>query len=378
MARFCISKTCAAGAEYSRRGGAELQTQYLVLPPADFVRFACNPFAVLSAAEATGELQALPAEAAQGRRQLESLRLVGRPAIVDHLLLARVALSPGPRAMATLVDRVLSGGRLTVVSSHGEHLLAGLVSCLPLELRREVSFSTGLKLSLRRGLRIAVAPADSAHLRREALALAAEVLVLSQVVPTEFAADSWPALVEVALSESKFSLLSGEIARRARSTPQTTLPLEVAATMENQNDRLPQPAAVGCEASPGPAFGRSDAAHARFANSESAGAGKCFSKQRTQSYLRENPEALEMVEHLDDLVFDAIGGRPDAFTRLAEFWPEVLAQLEPDVLAEAREQYLRHGLTVWTQSDADPNGHAERAIAALDVLCLLFPETDFG
>ena len=63
---------------------------------------------------------------------------------------------------------------------------------------------------------------------------------------------------------------------------------------------------------------------------------------------------------------------------MVEFWPEVLSRLDPDVLAEAREQYLRHALGVWTRSDSHGVQDPGQSIAALDVLCLLFPEGDFG
>ena len=95
-----------------------------------------------------------------------------------------------------------------------------------------------------------------------------------------------------------------------------------------------------------------------------------------QGTWRENPETLELLELLDDLVFDAIADKPSAFNRLAEFWPAVLVQLDPEALAESREQYLRHALAVWTVPDGEGPQDLGRAAAALDVLCLLFPETE--
>ena len=43
---YCVSKTSAAGAEYSGRGGAQVQTWCLVVPVQVLSRLANNPFAV--------------------------------------------------------------------------------------------------------------------------------------------------------------------------------------------------------------------------------------------------------------------------------------------------------------------------------------------
>jgi hypothetical protein len=215
--------------------------------------------------------------------------------------------------------------------------------------------------------------------------------VLDRVAAHALAENSWPALVESALSSATFSLLAAEVARRASATPITkTSDAPAPATESLGHHRAVGPAtnysvetmtvspAIQNAAAIDQVQGRTDGAHARFAQSQQAGTGKCFAEQRTHDYLRENPTALEMVEHLDDLVFDAIAGQPNAFARLLEFWPNALAQLDPAVLAQAREQYLRHGLTVWTGVNAAGVQTPERAITALDVPCLLFPETDFA
>ena len=46
-----MSKSVAAGPEYSGRGGWRVFTQCLVVPADDLARFANNPFAVLRAAQ---------------------------------------------------------------------------------------------------------------------------------------------------------------------------------------------------------------------------------------------------------------------------------------------------------------------------------------
>ena len=53
---FCVSRTTLAGAEYSGRGGPQVYTQFLVVPPPLLARFSNNPFAILRAATASGAL----------------------------------------------------------------------------------------------------------------------------------------------------------------------------------------------------------------------------------------------------------------------------------------------------------------------------------
>ncbi len=391
---YCVSKTLAAGAEYSGRGGAQVQTQCLVVPAAVLAQFSNNPFAVLRAA-ASGDLHAGAASASADRSGSRApLRLVGRAAPVDHLLLAQLALVPGAETMAALVQHLFSGRRLVVVCSQGEKLLAGLISCLPLDRRCGISLSTGLKLSPRRPFCISAAPVDSPELRRQARALGAEVLLVDQLEGTTVDQDSWPETVRVALAESRFSQLASEIVRRGTPVPIAAIPAGEPAPSEltdipwevevpTQAARLDRPLpgsrpACGERFSTVRHFGRSDESHQRLAGEQVGGRGHTFKHARAQTAGHDNVESLELVEQLDDLVFDAIAGKPTAFNRLAEFWPEALTRLEPAVLSEAREQYLRHALGVWTHSDQQSVQNPERSVAALDVLCLLFPEADFA
>jgi hypothetical protein len=88
-----------------------------------------------------------------------------------------------------------------------------------------------------------------------------------------------------------------------------------------------------------------------------------------------SPEMLERLEHLDDLVYDAINGQPGAMEQLRTAWPALADTLGEAPLAESREQYLRYALSVWEQSaKADGLRRPDQAIQALDVLCLLFGE----
>lgn len=88
-----------------------------------------------------------------------------------------------------------------------------------------------------------------------------------------------------------------------------------------------------------------------------------------------DPEVLEKLEHLDDLVYDAVEGKAVAMDELRTFWPRVRDELGDHLLAESQEQYLRYALSAWvgcmgTDTVRDPS----RAIQSLEVLCVLFDE----
>jgi hypothetical protein len=89
----------------------------------------------------------------------------------------------------------------------------------------------------------------------------------------------------------------------------------------------------------------------------------------------DSPEGLEKLELLDDLVYDALSGRPGALNQLQALWPALRAELDFNLLAESREQYLRYALTIWEgRADNENIRNPTQAVQALDVLCLLFDE----
>jgi hypothetical protein len=118
--------------------------------------------------------------------------------------------------------------------------------------------------------------------------------------------------------------------------------------------------------------GPAHAAHRRFAKSLTKARGRSGAGPSV-NFAAETPEIVEKLEHLDDLVYDAIAGHSAAMEQLQALWPRLLKELGDPILAESREQYLRYALSVW-QECADRNGIRNPASAhqALDVLCLLF------
>ncbi len=165
---YCVSRTVTAGQEYSGRGGWRVFTTCLVVPPADLLRFANNPFAIVRAALAAGNLdvpEVLP-------RWLESLTLGGRAARVDPTILHRLAARVPTDATVQIIAKAFEHRQLIVCTSvDPELLVAGLFNTLPVHRRVELSFSTGLRYSPQRPFRLAILPRRAdAEMRHATLA----------------------------------------------------------------------------------------------------------------------------------------------------------------------------------------------------------------
>ena len=117
-------------------------------------------------------------------------------------------------------------------------------------------------------------------------------------------------------------------------------------------------------------------AHDRFEKSAGAAAATAVKEASPSKTLRPNSRpVLAELERLDDVVYDAIGGRTGAVEELETLWPKVLAELGDEMVAESREQYLRYALSIWEECSEPVEGrNPARAIQALDVLCILFDD----
>ncbi len=386
---YCVSRSVVAGAEYSGRGEV-VSTQFLVVPPELMVRFANNPFAVLRAATASGSLHVhdrLP-------KSLEPLSLGGRAAVVDLALLAQLARDPGPRAMATLVHAALANERLAIASHTPiDRLMAGLFSLLPAECRGDVSFSTGLKFSPSRPLHLAPAAANdraSCH----ALEKNGYVLLNLDEVKANGAEplSAWPACVEQLLARGKLSILASELEKQrplfdgsqlddlsrqvearltgGASRPAVVAPRPAGASVEPAGDLAPElmKRAIGQ---------RADGAHLRrhaILESVKNRTTKSTVEELVASLAGQPAEVLEMLERIDDLVFAGIDGDDRALTELQVLWPTVADELDAGLVEQSREQYLRCALAIWNDCVAGQIRRPERAVAAIDVLCVLFED----
>jgi hypothetical protein len=383
---YCVSRTSISGAEYSGRGGARVYTQFLVVPPDVLARFANNPFAVLRAATAIGAMPVYD----DVPKQLEPVRLNGRAAVVDLPLLARLAREPGPLALATLVQAALSSDRLAIASKvPAEQLLAGFVSVLPTECRGKFSFSTGLKVSPSRPVRIVALGNDPSTWRSLARG-GATLLNLDTVDVAETVCwEGWAGHVAEVLSSGKLSVLTGEL---EPSRPWLTCENldSLCERLKREDEPAGSAEASECEAetadmvevagvtSDAPTFStRADGPHSRLARI-AASADTYVSKYTVEDLAKtlatQPPEVLELLERVDDLVFAAIRGDERALTELDVLWSIAVDELDEDLIEQSREQYLRCALSIWNECVEGDVHRAERAVAAIDVLCVLFEE----
>ncbi len=388
---YCVSRTVSAGFEYSGRGGRRVYTQCLIVQPDVLRRFSNNAFTVVRAALAGGLFEVFDPVP----EHLPALTLPGGAAPVDQDLLMRLASRFSPDRIATLIQAAMTGQCLAVAGGDWTaDLIAGLINCLPPDMRTELPFATGLKYSSRRPFRIIGLSSDTAEHRW--VAPRAEVTVLDLTVPDEPAGlplDGWARFVGRVLATRRTSLLATELSKRrfeCTAGDLHALGLQLledidASELRGAAGAQVEPAggspADGNHQSmqPGPAGSgrrRPHAAHHRFSRGCNSTAGSATRPAGPANVLdADSPEVLEKLERLDDLVYEAINGQSTAMESLREYWLEAAGELDDALLAESREQYLRYAMSIWEGCvDSDGVRNPSRAALALDVLCLLLNE----
>lgn len=389
----CVSKTVAAGEEFSGRGGARIYTQYLLVPSEVFARFANNPFAVLRAAWAKGLLnvhERVPTT-------LEQSSLVGRSAIVDEGLLAQLADQWGPERVGRLVAAVVNPGQVLLTgASHCETLLGGLVNCFPAECRTDLSFTTGLLPSPRRPFRLVPSDLDAAERRRAARQPGVQVLDLSVVSIDDEELPGWARYVSEAIASDQLTRLTHQLQTqrmglrleeldglgeelihelhavsvgcRSIALRETIAPISRSTTETTCNIRRDLPAKSAKSNVVGRSEQRESQKSARRGSRSAALAGGAATSVDTI----DDPVAIELLEQLDDTVYDTINGASENGEKLAKLWSLLAGHLPPETLATTREQYLRYTLNLWEARVAEGVREPEKAIRALDVLMVLF------
>lgn len=223
-AGYCISKTTAAGEEYSGRGGPRVYTQMIVVPAADLLRFANNPFAIIEALEASNKfcIHDRPPEV------LEPLALLGRASLVNSLRVAELWGDPGTNAIVALAQAAIHTNCLAVrARTPLARLFAGLIQLLPLQARPLFSFSTGLRYSPRRPFRLIALPPDTPEQRSLQRASHAELLDLTRTTRQAIADldQGWAYLLQDVFESKQLRVLP-ELLRRAAKYDCTKLSLD--------------------------------------------------------------------------------------------------------------------------------------------------------
>jgi hypothetical protein len=371
---YCISRTVPAG--WAHGDGTQIAyTQCLLAPPEVLLRFGNNPFAIIHAATAQSawHVHSLSSEVP------EPLLLIGGASPVDQAFLEQLAVDPGPENMASLVQMAREAACLAVTGTPWPaHLIAGLFHCLPQECRLEFSFSTGLKFSPRRPFRIVTLSGDAAEQRWVEQYPNVSVLecrkgqkALSKPL------DGWARLIEQTLSADHISFLASQLSKRRFHLTLDDLPALGLQLLEDMDaselwDEMPYEELTTEDFSS--SSRRAHAAHRQFAQDAPIEPEKIQSTVTASMCLDPtSPEVIEKLELLDDLVYESISGQALAMEQLRATWPKLAEELDDELLAESREQYLRYALSIWEES-VSPEGIRQptRAIQALDVLCLLF------
>jgi len=87
--------------------------------------------------------------------------------------------------------------------------------------------------------------------------------------------------------------------------------------------------------------------------------------------------ALELLEQLDDVIFEAIRGCTTSLAKAEQLWPKTVAHLGWEGVEESRAQYLRYAVDVSRHPDEHGDLSSfglrtpERALVALEVIELL-------
>lgn len=402
--RFCLSKSLAAGAEYSGRRGPRVYTQCLIVPPGVMARFANNPFALLRASRANGSLEVIESFS----DPLPPIRLSGRASRFDQSRVAKTLKCHDAGLLIAIVQALVAGRNVGIpVTKRPEQFFEAILNCLPPECRSEVSFSTGLRISPRRPFRLHRLEDDEVHVRHVERRYGLSIYGTDDSREAHPSPErGWAALLHEVFLSQQFSQL--------KVVMDQEYPGQGLENLDEFGDQLrtsrPQPANdpedEGCREAPcsyRAAGSRSSAERANTQPNVSEGAtdspGKRTARRadashsRTQSAVRNavvgdssevdadaparllgrtRPEVVRLLEVLDDLVFDAIGGNRSAFAALEAAWPDTLQKLGPDVVAESREQYIRHAVSVW-RKNAEKGDTADPTVAAsvLDVICLI-------
>lgn len=368
---YCLSRSVPAG--WDCGGGQRVFTHCLIVATEVLNRFVNNPFAIFRVMSEHG----LWREPDSRCGPLEPFSLPGGGVSVDQALLHQLAVEPGPANMTSLVQTARDALCLALVGvEQPEVLFAGLFNCLPPECRLEFSFSTGLKFSPRRPFRLVALSKDPAEQRWVAQYPNVTLLELDGgVEQRKIVLDGWSLFVERVLSSDRIPFLAAEISKRRfdlslDDLPALGLQLLESLDLAERERETDEETSLQCDRK------RNQLAHApheKFEKTLNAKTAVLTRKAPSQDLAIHSPEILEKLEYLDDLVYDAIAGQSDSLAQLQVAWPQLAQEIDEQLLAESREQYLRYALSIWEEcANSTAIRNPARAIQALDVLCLIF------
>jgi len=374
--KCCVSLSRWGGQEYSDRAGQRVWTHCLIAPRDVLRRFANNPFALLDAARARGVF-----DVQEDPQRLDRLALVGHASASDTAVIGSALNLIDPPRLCLLLSAITSQPHTAVQAvPFAEEIFKGLVNCLPVSCRSELTFATGVRHSPRRPFRLLAASSAEAGAQRS---LAREQMQpISLFAPGGVQAGSlspWSRQVLHLLQEGGPKALATML---EQAPDDLTLETLAATAALPSGTTLAEPPEANCERT-FPAGGNRlafckqadrDRVQRPPLQAENQAAGETPVVHPLWTGAETNP-MLEALESLDDMVYDAIGGDSESLHALRELWPRLRSDIAPDLLDESREQYLIYALSVWDKFTA--TGASPRlAAASLDVLHILLDDED--
>lgn len=161
--RYCVSRTLATGAEYSGRG-AQVYTQIALLQPGQMAAFHWHPFRLVRAIamqEAWPVFENVPA-------RMPILEIEEQDDPLSASQLAEDLVGQLHRQAWNVLIKALESGQPVAVECGGgmARVAAALFSCLPVDCRAGLTFTSGLKWSPQRSFRLFPWPHDAGEQRR--------------------------------------------------------------------------------------------------------------------------------------------------------------------------------------------------------------------
>ncbi len=379
----CVTRSRTAPGDYSARGGEHIITHCLVLDRGTLARFANNPFSIVNATVAGGHCDVH----APWPSQLDAFELRGRARPLDRLLLQDVLRTVGPKALSRVLDTCCRAETTGIVAGAvTAQLMAAVLNCIPVAMRPDILLASALRFSPQWDFHWMGLDEDDFANRRIQAHYGVDVVV---VPPNKYQAataeisdsaenglqHNWARFVAACLETGRLDILD----RQVRTQPHMTL------------GRLNEVASEFCEtAVPSSAATRSTVriphgSHQRSAKDPPSGNGSSSGTSTGNPKRAEVkpvgpaelthsqcPEVVRELEKLDDTMFSAIRGEPEALALAEALWHQVVRSLGPELVEESREQYLRYAMTVWEESQAEQEQRTpEHAAAALEIITLL-------
>ena len=368
---FCISQS-----RPSRDGlhpdDTEVMTRCYVVGASDMAQVHNDPFAMLRLLPGPGNSQA--GDVIGGK--LGTILVDLQTPEFDALRLSQAVATHGMPWIVGAIDMLLNHSAVAIVGDTSRELLvAAVVMCLPPSCRLEVSFSTGLKYSPRRPFRLFAVGIDPAEQRRANRQGDVVMLDLRDNPPALTDSQAgWSAWVQATIGNgqpAKFVERLKELPsglRLSRLDAWGNLFLD--GTSIRDTEVLPvAPPASSNSAKPSPSGG-SRVFHQ--ATAPSAAVVEEATHDPAMILGQHCPAALEVLETLDDTVFETLCGRAGALDELKSLWPDVLRRLGPDLVEEARAEYVRHVMNLWRHCvEGDEIRNPTMSVTAVEVIDFL-------